>query len=155
MKSLKELVDNYGGWLNDEQIILKYYVDNEMEDKAIEMLVMISQEKIKKVTRTLGFIHEWSPIITMNFDNIVTLFGKENAFWVMQIQLWFINHMEEWSDELNTYVPSEKSVGDGVLIRGLMAKIQEIELPKNAFFFKTCLDWLHSKGIYFKNEVKE
>lgn len=49
----------------------------------------------------------------------------------------------------------EKTLGRANGIKEIFNIVPTIDYPKNAFFYRPCLEWLHSKGIYFKNEVKE
>ena len=147
--TLKELVDNYGGFLNDEEIIVKYFVENNLEDKGIEILTRLSRAKINKLSWQLEYARNWCGMFTLNTENSRIAFG-ENAEKMVALQQWYILNVEPSADNKVFDGALERSNG----IMDILALVHTIDLPKNAFFFRPCLDWLHSKGIYFKNEVK-
>lgn len=148
MKSLKQLVNNYGGFLTDEKIILKYFVDNELESEAIDIIKEVSKAKIQKLENQLEYSRSWANSIIANVENMKQYFG-EHTTKLCQLQVWYVTNCE-----------SDGSVKKSQLdrttyIKGIMEEIKDIKLPNSAyFFFRPCLEWLHSQGIYFKNEVK-
>lgn len=156
MKSLKELVENYNGFLADQEIIVRYFVDNDMEDQALELITKISKAKLQKISWRLGYAVSWGSIITMNLDYSQKSFG-ENTADMLTLQLWFIHHAEPKPTGFDRVEPTindkDLEFADG--IQKILEKIPTIQFPKGGMFFKPCLDWLHNKGIYFKNEVKE
>ena len=153
---LKELVENYNGFLSDEEIIVRYFVDNDMEDQALDLITKISKAKLQKISWRLGYAVCWGSIITMNLDYSQKSFG-ENTADMLTLQLWFIHHAEPKPTGFDRVEPTindkDLEFADG--IQKILKKIPTIQVPKGGMFFRPCLDWLHSKGIYFKNEVKE
>ena len=150
MKSLKELIEIYGGFLNDEGIIVKYFVENNLEDRGIEVLTRLSRAKINKLSWQLEYARNWCGMFPLNTENSRISFGV-HAEKMIALQQWYMLNVEPFSDN---------KVCDGVLersegIREILALVQNIDLPKNAFFFRPCLDWLHKIGIYFRNEVRK
>lgn len=147
MKSLKQLVDNYGGFMTDEQIILKYYVDNNLEAQAVEMMTKISKAKIEKLNRRLDYAQTWANVFCLNIENAQKSFGK-NAGKMISLQIWYVTNIEP------NGTSNEESLERADGIKEIFNIVPRIDYPKNAFFYRPCLEWLHSQGIYFKNEVK-
>lgn len=147
MKSLKELIETYGGFLNDEEIIVKYFVENELEDRGIELLTRLSRAKIKKLSWQLGYARNWCGMFALNTENLRISFGV-HAEKMLALQQWYMLNIEPFSDNKICDGALERSAG----IREILMLVQDIDLPKNAFFFRPCLEWLHKNGIYFRNE---
>ena len=150
MKSLKELLESHGSFLNDDEIIVKYFVENNLEDKGLEILTRLSRAKINKLSWQLEYARNWCGMFALNTENSRVSFG-EHAEKMVALQQWYMLNVEPYADNKVCDGALERSEG----IMEILALVHTIDLPKNAFFFRPCLDWLHSKGIYFKNEVKE
>lgn len=62
MIKLRELLDKYEGVYNDRQIIVEYFVQNNMEYEAMELLISLAKKRAKKVERELDYVKSWLPV---------------------------------------------------------------------------------------------
>lgn len=135
MKTLKEYIDYQyiTGW-SDEEIVLAYFVDNDMEEKAMELYYNLAKAKIEKMKLQIYTIKNWTYNLPSNY--LYENYSLEIASWLHRVELDFIVNGEvtsrrlEWAKE----------------------NIPNIELPEVYFF--PCVDWLKENGIKFK-ETKE
>lgn len=142
--SLKEMVEMYGHCMSDSDIIWHYFADNEIEDEAIKMISDLSSNAIKRKREGLRMVSSYALMISSNFGNIQKCYG-ENAQDMLDIMMWYIT----------TVMVSEEEPEIPESITNIMEKIPCINMPNGAMFFQPCLEWLHNKGIYFKNERKK
>lgn len=141
--SLKEMVEMYSYYMSDIDIIRHYFADNEIEDEAIKMISDLSSNAIKRKREGLRMVSSHALMISSNFGYIQKCYG-ENAQDMLDIMMWYIT----------TVMVSEEEPEIPESITNIMEKIPCINMPNGAMFFQPCLEWLHNKGVYFKNERK-
>lgn len=139
--SLKEMVNTYGHCMSDTDIIWHYFVNNGIEDEAIEMISRLSSNAIREKRENLRMVSSYALMISSNFANIQRCYG-ESAQYMLDIMMWYITTVMV-SDE-------EPEIPERII--DIMEKINRINMPNGAMFFQPCLEWLHKKGVYFKNE---
>ncbi len=59
---LRELLDKYEGFYNDKEIILEYFVQNNMEYEGMDLLISLAKNKTQKVQNELNYIKSWIPV---------------------------------------------------------------------------------------------
>ena len=68
MKSLKEYIDiqNLSG-LHDIEIIVAYFIDNDMEEQAMEVCHSLAKAKIEKIKNSMFTIKSWAYTIPSDY----------------------------------------------------------------------------------------
>jgi len=62
MIKLRELLDKYEGVYNDKEIIVEYFVQNNMEYEGMNLLISLARNKAQKVQDELDYIKSWIPV---------------------------------------------------------------------------------------------
>ena len=131
MKTLREYVElqKLTG-MSDMEIIISYFIDNDIEEEAMEVSHQLAKSKIQKVKHRMNYIREWAYYIPSEY--IYENYSLDIATRLHKIELDFIVNGEvtgarfEWAKE----------------------NFPNIELPK--VYFVPCVDWLEKQGIKFK-----
>lgn len=133
MKTLKEYIElqKLTG-MSDMEIIISYFIDNDIEEEAMEVSHQLAKSKIQKVKHRMNYIREWAYYIPSEY--IYKNYSLDIATRLHKIELDFIVNGEvtgarlEWAKE----------------------NFPNIELPK--VYFVPCVDWLEKQGIKFKEK---
>lgn len=131
MKTLREYVElqKLTG-MSDMEIIISYFIDNDIEEEAMEVSHQLAKSKIKKVKHRMNYIREWAYYIPSEY--IYENYSLDIATRLHKIELDFI---------VNGEVTGER-------LEWAKENFPNIELPKVYFF--PCVDWLEGQGIKFK-----
>ena len=135
MKSLRALLAQYEGFMSDDKIIEEYFVQNDLEDEAVQMISRLLQRKNEKLQKAIDYARTWAPSLP---DASAFCKDKETAWLLNKIQMFAALGLS-----LDTATE-------------LKAKAQEIiptiEVPK--MFFLPVIGYLRQYGIYFKDNSK-
>lgn len=134
MIKLRELLDKYEGFYDDKEIIVEYFVRNNMEYEGMSLLISLAKRKTQKVQNELDYIKSWIPV---KIDMTKVYGCKEVGESLNQIITYQIcgfelpNDLLEWAKE----------------------NIPDMELPQ--LMFMDTVKWLKEKyGIRFKDGEK-
>ena len=134
MIELRELLDKYEGFYDDKEIIVEYFVRNNMEYEGMSLLISLAKRKTQKVQNELDYIKSWIPV---KIDMTKVYSCKEVGESLNQIITYQIcgfelpNDLLEWAEE----------------------NIPDMELPQ--LMFMDTVKWLKEKyGIRFKDGEK-
>lgn len=133
MKELKDYIkfQKFTG-MSDMEIIISYFIDNNIEEEAMELSHNLAKAKIEKMKDRMRSIREWTYHIPSEY--LYQKYSIEVATRLHRIELDYIVNGEvtgsrfEWAKE----------------------NIPNIKLPEVYFF--PCVDWLEEQGIKFKEE---
>lgn len=134
MIKLRELLDKYEGVYNDKEIIVEYFVQNNMEYEGMNLLISLARNKAQKVQDELDYIKSWMP----NKVDMTKVYScKEVGENLNQIITYQICGFE---------LPNE-------LLEWAKENIPNMELPQ--LMFRDTIKWLKEKyGIEFKDSEK-
>lgn len=118
----------------DMEIIVQYLIDNDMEEKAMEICHKLAQAKIQKIKDRQHIIKEWTYCIPS--DYLYRNYPIEIATKLHQIELDYIVNGEVTDSRLEW----------------AKANIPNIEEP--LVYFQPCRRWLEENGIRFKEELE-
>ena len=132
MISLKEYVD----WqkftdMNDMEIITQYFIDNDMEEEAMELSHNLAKAKINKMRHRQDIIKTWS--YTIPSEYLYEKYPIDIATMLHRIELDYIvngavtNKRLEWARE----------------------NLPNIKEPD--VYFQPCINWLAERCIKFKD----
>lgn len=136
MKKLKDYIElqKITG-MSDMEIIMSYFIDNDMEEEAMEVSHQLAKSKIEKMKHRMNYIREWAYYIPSKY--IYENYSLDIATTLHRIELDFIVNGEV----------------TGTRLEWAKDNFPNIELPKVYFF--PCVDWLEEQGIKFKDTDKE
>lgn len=134
MIKLRELLDKYAGVYSDTQIIVEYFVQNNMEYEGMNLLISLARNKAQKVQDELNYIKSWIPN-TVDMTKVYTCKEVgENLNRIITCQICGFelpNELLEWAKE----------------------NIPNMELPQ--LMFRDTIKWLKEKyRIEFKDSRK-
>lgn len=143
MKTLKELVDSqYFTGKSDEELIVEWFLANDMAEKGIEIISQLATKKIKKQQETLCWLHGDLTMFAGDKYLIETL-GVENGCQMNKaIQFWIIT--TRMGRNFEEDYPS--------IVEWLRKFVPTVKQP--FIFWRAFGDWLEEKGIYFKDQKK-
>lgn len=143
MKTLKELVELQ--WLtgaSDEEIITQWLLENNVAEKGIEIISQLALGKIKSQQETLAWLHNDLTMLGSE-KHLIEIYGVEDGCQMnMALRYWIITtrmgrnfeedypRMVEW---LKKFAPTKK---------------------QPLVFWRSFMEWLNEKGIYFKDQKK-
>lgn len=134
MINLRELLDKYEGFYSDKDIILEYFVQNNMEYEGMNLLISLAKNKTQKVQNELDYIKSWTPI---------------------KIDMTKVHNCEEVGENLNqiiTYQICGLELPND-LLEWAKENIPNMKLPQ--LMFMDTVKWLKEKyGIRFKDGEK-
>lgn len=136
MKQLKDYIDlqPYTG-MSDIEIITSYFIDNNMEEEAMEITHNLAKAKITKMKQSEWSIKTWA--YTLPSEYLYNNYSVKVATMLHRIELDYIingevtNNRLEWAKE----------------------NIPNLKMPEIYFF--PCADWLREQGIRFKDDEEE
>lgn len=134
MKTLKQLMAEYP-ILTDIEIIKQYFIDNNMETQAIDLMRELSVERLRKVEHENAVIK--GNVLMFIPTHQTTTWSKQLQSAVERATLYTMIH-EELPESLLQYLAQE---------------IPKYELPK--LFYLDLYTKLKEKGIYFKGDEKD
>lgn len=131
---MRELKD-YIAWqkvtgMSDMEIIMSYFIDNDMEEKAMEVSHNLAKARIEKLKERHGIAKTWA--YTIPSDYLYEKYPVKTATALHRIELDFIINGEvtgarlEWAKE----------------------NLPNIKMP--LVYFQPCIEWLEKRGIKFK-----
>lgn len=131
MKSLKEYIE----WqkltgMSDREIITSYFIDNDMEEEAMELSHNLAKAKIEKMKHRQHIIKEWAYTIPTDYlylnypINIATMLHRIELDYLVNGEV--TDNRLEWAKE----------------------NIPNIKEPD--VYFQPCVGWLEDRGIEFK-----
>lgn len=134
MIKLRELLDKYEGFYSDKDIILKYFVQNNMEYEGMDLLISLAKNRVSKVEKELDYIKSWIPV-KIDMTKVHGYKGVgENLNQIITYQICGFelpNDLLEWAKE----------------------NIPNMKIP--LFMFMDTVKWLKEKyGIKFKDGEK-
>lgn len=136
MKQLKDYIDLQPlTGMSDMEIITSYFIDNDMEEGAMEITHNLAKAKITKMKQSEWFIKTWA--YTLPSEYLYNNYPVKVATMLHRIELDYIVNREvtnirlEWAKE----------------------NIPNLKMPEIYFF--PCIDWLKEQGIRFKDDEKE
>ena len=134
MIKLRELLDKYEGVYNDKELIVEYFVQNNMEYEGMNLLISLARNKAQKVQNELDYIKSWIPV---KVDMTKVYSCKEVGENLNQIIICQICGFE---------LPND-------LLKWAKENIPNMELPQ--LMFMDTVKWLKEKyGIRFKDGGK-
>jgi hypothetical protein len=136
MKQLKDYIDLQPlTGMSDMEIITSYFIDNNMEEEAMEITHNLAKAKITKMKQNEWFIKTWA--YTLPSEYLYNNYPVKVATMLHRIELDYIVNREvtnirlEWAKE----------------------NIPNLKMPEIYFF--PCIDWLKEQGIRFKDDEEE
>jgi hypothetical protein len=131
MKQLKEYIamQKFTG-MSDMEVILSYFIDNDMEEEAMEVAHNLAKAKIKKMKSREGIIKSWAYSIPS--DYLYEKYPLKTATMLHQIELDYIVNGEVTGSRLEW-------------ARENFHNIKEPDI-----YFRPCIEWLEKQGIRFK-----
>lgn len=132
MKQLKEYIElqKFTG-MSDMEIIISYFIDNDIEEEAMELSHNLAKAKIEKIRYRQNIIKTWAFSIPSEY--LYEKYSVKIATMLHRIELDYIVNGEvtngrlEWAKEN-------------------LPNIKEPEV-----YFRPCIEWLEERGIKFKS----
>ena len=130
MKELKDFLDfqKFSG-ASDKEIIVAYFVENDMEEEAMEICHRLAKTKIEKMKAKERIVKEWS--YTIPSDYLYENYPVKIATMLHRIELDFIVNGEVTGGRLK------------------WAKENVPNIQKPYVYFFPCMEWLEKNGIKF------
>lgn len=136
MKQLKDYIDLQPlTGMSDMEIITSYFIDNDMEEEAMEITHSLAKAKITKMKQNEWFVKTWT--YTLPSEYLYNNYPVKVATMLHRIELDYIVNREvtysrlEWAKE----------------------NIPNLKMPE--IYFRPCVDWLKEQGIRFKDDEEE
>ncbi|MGN1175886.1 MAG: hypothetical protein ACI4S1_10550 [Roseburia sp.] len=131
MKALKDYIElqKLTG-MSDIEIITSYFIDNDIEEEAMEILHNLAKTKIEKMKNRHNIITSWT--YTIPSEYLYKKYSLEVATMLHRIELDYIVNGEvtgqrlEWAKE----------------------NFPTMKMPD--VYFMPCVDWFEQQGINFK-----
>lgn len=131
MKQLKEYIEFQKFTdISDMEIITQYFIDNDMEEEAMELSHNLAKAKIEKMKHRQHIIKEWAYYLPSEY--LYEKYSLDIATKLHRIELDYIVNGE---------------VTDARL-KWAKENIPNIKLPE--VYFNPCVEWLAEQGIKFK-----
>ena len=130
MKTLKEYIElqKFTG-ASDMEIIISYFVDNDMEEDAMEITYKIAKAKIEKLQTRKRIVEEWTYNIPSEY--LYEKYPVKIATMLHRIELDYIVNGEVTGARLN------------------WAKENFPNIEEPGVYFQPCVRWLREQGIEF------
>ena len=136
MKTLKEYIDLQPlTGMSDIEIITSYFIDNNIEEEAMELSHNLAKAKIEKMKHRQNIIQSWAYYIP--FDYLYETYSLKIATMLHRIELDYIVNGEVTGQRLE------------------WAKENFPNIKKPDVYFMPCVDWLEERGIKFKENNNE
>ena len=134
MKTLRDYVaiQNYTE-MSDEEVILAYFVDNDMEEEASQLMYRLSKAKIEKMQYRENIIKTWA--YCMPSEYLYSTYSLDVATWLHQIALDYIVNGEV----------------TGTRLEWAKKNFSSIDEPE--IYFVPCMEWLSKRGVNFKHDA--
>lgn len=134
MIKLRELLDKYEGFYSDKEIIVEYFVQNNMEYEGMNLLISLAKNKTQKVQNELDYIKSWIPA---------------------KIDMTKVHGYKEVGEILNQIITCQICGFElpNDLLEWAKENIPNMKLPQ--LMFRDTIKWLKEKyGIEFKDSRK-
>lgn len=131
MKQLKDYIElqKFTG-MSDVEIITSYFIDNDIEEEAVELSYNLAKAKIEKMKHRQSRIQNWAYYIPSEY--LYEKYSLKTATMLHRIELDYIVNGEVTKGRLE------------------WAKENIPNIKKPAVYFTPCMDWLEEQGIKFK-----
>lgn len=133
MKALKDYIELQKFTnMSDIEIITSYFIDNDIEEEAMELSHNLAKSKIEKMRYRQDIIKTWA--YTIPSEYLYQKYSERTATMLHRIELDYIVNGEvtgqrlEWAKE----------------------NFPNMKMPE--VYFMPCVDWLEEHGIKFKGE---
>lgn len=131
MKTLKEYTDMQKlTGMSDMEIITSYFIDNDMEEGAMELSHNLAKSKIEKMKHRQNIIKEWAYYLPSEY--LYEKYSVDTASMLHRIELDYI---------INGEVTDYR-------LKWAKENIPNIEEP--LVYFQPCVGWLAEQGIEFR-----
>lgn len=133
MKRLKDYVNSqkFTG-LTDMEVILAYFIGNDMEEKAMEIAHDLAKAKISKLKYSQNLVKTW--VYSIPSEYLYQTYSLEIASRLHRMELNFIVNGEVTGQRLEWAI---KNVPN---------------LVEPEIYFVPCMEWLEKQGIKFKEK---
>lgn len=133
MKNLREYIElqKLTG-MSDMEVILSYFIDNDMEEEAMEIAHNLAKAKIKKMKSREGVIKSWAYSIPSEY--LYEKYPLKTATMLHRIELDYIVNGEVTNNRLE------------------WAKENFPNIKEPDIYFFPCIEWLEKQGIKFKKK---
>lgn len=115
--------------MSDKDVIVKYFIDNDMEELAMEVCHELAKAKIKKMKDREYIVKEWA--YTIPSDYLYENYPVKIATMLHRIELDYIVNGEVTDNRL----------------KWAKENIPNIQRPYT--YFQPCIEWLEKNGIKF------
>lgn len=131
MRELKEYIDfqKFTG-MSDIEIITSYFIDNNIEEEAMEISHNLAKAKIEKMRHRHSIIQDWAYYIPSEY--LYKHYSLDIATKLHRIELDYIINGEVTGGRLDWAKDN----------------IPNIKMPE--VYFQPCIEWFEKHGIYFK-----
>lgn len=131
MKQLKDYIElqKFTG-MSDMEIITQYFIDNDMEEEAMELSHNLAKAKIEKLKHRNNIIKTWA--YTIPSEYLYKKYSVEIASRLHRIELDYIVNGEVTNGRLE------------------WAKENLPNIKEPDVYFQPCIEWLAERGIKFK-----
>ena len=131
MKQLKDYIEIQKFTdMSDMEIITQYFIDNDMEEEAMELSHNLAKAKIEKMKHRNNIIKTW--VYTIPSEYLYQKYSVEIASILHRIELDYIVNGEVTSGRLE------------------WAKENLPNIKEPDVYFQPCVEWLEKHGIKFK-----
>lgn len=131
MKTLKDYIDlQQLTGMSDIEIITSYFIDNDIEEEAMELSHNLAKTKIEKMRHRQDIIKTWA--YTIPSEYLYQKYTPKVATMLHRIELDYIVNGEITGNRLEW----------------ARANLPTITMPD--VYFMPCVDWLNEHGIKFK-----
>lgn len=117
--------------MSDMEIIISYFIDNDIEEKAMELSHNLAKSKIEKMKFRQNLIQSW--VYNIPSEYLYKKYPIEVATMLHRIELDYIVNGEVTNSRL------------------AWAKENLPNIKKPEIYFVSCMDWLEEQGIKFKD----
>ena len=132
MKHLKDYVElqKLTG-MSDKEMILAYFVDNDIEEEAMEIFYDLANAKIRKMKSREHEVKTW--VYTIPSDYLYEEYPVKIATMLHRIELDYIVNGEVTNNRL----------------KWAKENVPNTKMP--TLYFQPCLEWMEKQGIKFKD----
>lgn len=132
MKHLKDYVElqKLTG-MSDKEMILAYFIDNDIEEEAMEIFYDLANAKIRKMKNREHEIKTW--VYTIPSDYLYEEYPVKIATMLHRIELDYIVNGEVTNNRL----------------KWAKENVPNTKMP--TLYFQPCVEWMEKQGIKFKD----
>lgn len=133
MKQLKDYIEMQKlTGMSDMEIITSYFIDNDIEEAAMELSHNLAKSKIEKMKHRQHIVKEWA--CTIPSEYLYEKYPIKTATMLHRIELDYIIN------------------GEVTRLRLKWAKENIPNIKEPDIYFQPCINWLAEQGIKFKEQ---